>query len=156
MTFDEAAFNSAQLTARTKDVPVPELAEFFKEEKNPVWQVRGLSGHEVALANLAVQKNSSIVALIEAITGGTKDEKTEAIKELLGVETEETPADLAKRISMLSHGSVVPECSESLAVRLASKFPVTFYTLTNEITTLTGLGAEVGKPKPSGKDQTSK
>jgi len=38
-----------------------------------------------------------------------------------------------------------------VAVKLAETFPTVFYQLTNAITNLTGQGAEVGKPKRSGK-----
>ena len=42
-----------------------------------------------------------------------------------------------------------------VAVRLVENFPTVFWNLTNKILSLTGQGAELGKPKPSGKTRKS-
>jgi hypothetical protein len=41
--------------------------------------------------------------------------------------------------------SVNPTIDKPLAVKLAEQYPIEFYTLTNKITELTGLGANLKK-----------
>jgi len=83
-------------------------------------------------------------------------DKADAIRKSLGLSDDEVPGDVSRRIEMLAAGSVNPKIGQEnrdLAVMVAEKFSVTFYTLTNKIQELTGQGAEVGKPKRSGAKQ---
>ncbi|TFH84818.1 hypothetical protein EQG41_20455 [Billgrantia azerbaijanica] len=158
MEFDIQKFTSTSFDARTQDVPVPDLAAFFKnvpEGEKPTWRVRGLTGVELAKTNEAQSRNRSRTAIAEGLLSGVNDQVSEAVRELLGSGSS-VPDDLAKRIEMLVLGSVAPECNHQLAVKLAEAYPVEFYQLTSEITRLTGLGAEPGKPKRSSGSKTSK
>jgi hypothetical protein len=58
-----------------------------------------------------------------------------------------TNGEIAKRLEMLVMGSVSPEVTLPVAVKLAEAFPVEFLELTNAITTLTGQGFDMGKPQ---------
>ncbi len=157
MEFDITKFTGTTFTPREDDVPVPDLANFFTGEpetdeegnpKPPVWRVRGLSGPELARVNEAVQMNRNRGAIAEALAAGKDKQLTDALRELIGNGTG-VPDDTAKRIEMLTIGSVAPECSQQLAVKLANSFPIEFTQLTNQIMKLTGQGGEPGKPKRS-------
>jgi hypothetical protein len=56
---------------------------------------------------------------------------------------------------MLTAGSVDPEITLPVAVKLAEKFPIEFMTLTNVITELTGLGFEYAKQKAASPETAS-
>jgi len=72
----------------------------------------------------------------------------DAIRESLGM-TDETPDDIARRIAMLRYGSVDPECSQEMAVKVAKSFVIVLYSLTNKIMELTGLGSTLGESNAS-------
>ncbi|WP_301585023.1 hypothetical protein [Halomonas alkaliantarctica] len=157
MQFDADKFASAAFKRREEDVPVKDLAAWFKGAKDgeaPVWRVRGLTGEELARVNEAQARNRNKSAIIEALSSDKQEKMTDAIKELIGTGNS-VPDDLARRIEMLTIGSVAPECTHQVAVKLAEAFPVEFYELTTKITQLTGLGSEPGKPKRSSNAQTS-
>lgn len=157
MEFDVSAFDKASFQARKKEVPVKDLSSFFKgikEGETPVWVVRGLTGQELARANEAQEKNKAKNAVAEALTSGNSDELQTAVKEILGL-SESVPDELAKRLEMLSLGSVSPVVDHRIAVKLAQNFPIEFYSLTNVIMKLTGEGAVPGKPKRSSKRRES-
>lgn len=158
MEFDANKFSSASFRRREEDVPVKDLAAWFKgmkEGDTPVWRVRGLTGEELARVNEAQARNRNKNAVIDALNSDKGEKVTDAIKELIGTGGS-VPDDLARRIEMLAVGSVLPECSHQVAVKLAESFPVEFYDLTNKITSLTGLGSEPGKPKRSSGSPPSK
>lgn len=152
MPFDDKLFMKSVFSARTTDVSVAELKEHF--DGDPIWQVRGLTGEEVARANDAVEQNKTMALVAEAISG-SDSERVESFKELFGVSEDSVPDELVRRKTMLVMGSVSPVSSEELAVKLADTFPTVFFKLTTEIIKLTGLGKTPGKSKPSGKKQTS-
>lgn len=157
MQFDADKFASAAFKRREEDVPVKDLAAWFKGAKEgdtPVWRVRGLTGEELARVNEAQARNRNKNAVIDALNSDKSEKMTDAIKELIGTGNS-VPDDLARRIEMLTIGSVAPECTHQVAVKLAEAFPVEFYELTTKITQLTGLGSEPGKPKRSSNAQTS-
>ncbi len=149
-------FINASLSAREADVAVPALADFFDDGEKPVWRVRGLTAAELARSREATDKGESIKKLVEAMAGD--GDKAEAIRESLGLSSEEVPTDVSRRIEMLVAGSVKPEIPEEqrdVAVKMAENFPVTFYELTNKVQELTGDGAELGKRKRSGRTKAS-
>jgi len=157
MQFDADKFASAAFKRREEDVPVKDLAAWFKGTKEgevPVWRVRGLTGEELARVNEASARNRNKNAVIDALNSDKSEKVTDAIRELIGTGSS-VPDDLARRIELLTMGSVAPECSHQVAVKLAEAYPVEFYELTTKITTLTGMGSEPGKPKRSSNAQTS-
>lgn len=163
MELDIDKFTSQHFNPREKDVPVPDLAAFFKgkaeqdehgKDQPPVWRVRMLTGPDLARANEAQQRNKDRNAIAQSLLSGDADKLTEGLREILG-NGDSVPDDTARRIEMLVLGSVAPECSHQLAVKLSDAFPVVFTQLTNEILKLTGQGAEPGKPKRSSGSKTS-
>ncbi|MBR2512760.1 MAG: hypothetical protein IKE45_01845 [Halomonas sp.] len=157
MEFDANRFTSTAFKRREEDVPVKDLRDWFKgakKDEGPVWRVRGLTGEELARVNEAQARNRNKNAVIDALSSDKSEKMTDAIKELIGTGSS-VPDDLARRIEMLTIGSVAPECTHQVAVKLAEAFPVEFYELTTKITQLTGLGSEPGKPKRSSNAQTS-
>lgn len=144
MGFDFDKFDSAQFTFPTKDVPVPELKDFFSAEEKQVWVMRSLTGRELAIVNEAVETVNRTKAIIKAISSQTNEGITKGISEFINKDEETTPEDLARRLKMLELASV-PPCPEHVAVKLAAFKPTIFFRLTNEIIRLTGEGAELGK-----------
>jgi hypothetical protein len=154
MSFDAKKFLKTKFTARTADVPVPDLQAYFPDGEKALWKVRGLTGRELGRANEAAEKNRNIAAILEGLAAGASKEKTEAVKELLGVGGT-APQDIAKRLEQLVMGSVEPPCTLDLALHLCESFPVEFFQLTNKIVELTGQGRLPGKPQPSGESEKS-
>jgi hypothetical protein len=56
---------------------------------------------------------------------------------------------------MLVMGSVSPKIELPAAVKLAECFPIEFLSLTNEISELTGKGAELVKPQAASQPMTA-
>jgi hypothetical protein len=155
MSFNKKKFIKAEFEPRQDKVPVPDLKEFFDEGTEPVWVVRGLSGHELGKVNEAHDRNKNIEAIMSALLSNQSAEKSKAIKELLGMD-DKTPGDIVRRLSMIRLGSVDPEIDEELAVRLCTFFPVEFMLISQKISELTGQGAQVKKkPTNSGPARTS-
>lgn len=148
MGFDIKSFNKASFEARTEQVPVPDLKEWFAEDDEAVFVVRGLTGEELARCNEAAQKNQNISAMLEAVTAQGHSEKVEGMRELLGVSAS-VPQDLAKRLEQFAIGTVEPDLDHETAVKFAENYPVEFYQLTNKIMELTGQGRQPVKKKNS-------
>ncbi len=153
MTFDINKFRNVRSTPRTKEVEVPQLSSFFEADEKPVFKIRNLTGHEVAVCNEAVKTNSQLRAVVEKMVSDNAKEKAAAICESLGVSSDKTPDDLVRRINVLRLGSIEPEFVNEDAVRFASMFPIPFYNLTNHILNLTDSGADLGESNASGTTQ---
>lgn len=154
---DVDRFLSETLAPRQESIKVPALSAFFEKGEKPVWVVRGLTAHELGRAKQASERRSEdLKALVEALVG--KGDKAQALRKQLGLDEGETPEDVTYRIEQLVAGSVDPPIGpdrRDIAVKLAEAFPGIFYLLTNRIQSLTGQGAELGKPKPSGRTTKS-
>lgn len=153
---DLQKFLNESLSARTATVEVPELKDFFGNDK-PEWTIKGLTAAELGRANLAADRGQeNLKALVEAMAGS--GDKVEALRKTMGISEQDVPSDVSRRIEILTAGSVNPKLGQEnreVAVKLAETFPTVFYNLTNQILSLTGQGAEVGKRKPSGKTPKS-
>ncbi len=152
---DLQRFLQAALQPRQASVDVPLLKPWFGDAE-PVWVVRGLTAAEMARADEAARSGlDNVRAMIEALAGDAAD-KAANFRRSLGLSEDDVPADISRRIEMLTAGAVNPElgtANREVAVKLAEAFPVVFYTLTNQIINLTGQGAEPGKPRRSGPTQ---
>lgn len=142
MPFDVKAFKKAKFEPRVAYVPVPDLKDFFAADEKPLWKVRSLSGHEMGLINEAADRNKNIGAVIEGIISSIAKDKVDAIKSSLGL-TDDTPAEIVRRIEMLSRASLNPEIDSETAVKFCKNFPVEFYEITTAILKITGKGSEV-------------
>lgn len=151
MAFDSRRFMRDAFAPRAERVSVPALRSWFDADGPPEWEVRGLTGEELAKCN-EIQQQLNIAAAIAAVA--TEREKIAEIKSLLGI-SDRIPDDLAKRMEMLHTASVNPEISLDVSVKLAETFPIEFYQLTNTIIRLTGMGKLPGKPSASGEIQKS-
>lgn len=146
--FNVDKFDQSQLEHRTSELELPALKSYFDEGEKPAFKVRGLSGAELQVAIDAQKRNTTTESLIVALAKLPADVAT--IRQAIGLPSKDTPGELAKRIEMLTLGSVSPKLEQHIVVKLAEKFPIEFYQLTNLITELTGMGAEVmGKPVPA-------
>lgn len=143
MPFDAEKFQQTRFAPRQAAVPVDALAAFFDEGEAPVWTVRGLTATELHRALDAGKRQGSVQAIVEALA--RSGDQAQAVRRALGL-TADTPGEIAKRIEMLVMGSVQPKIEQPAAVKLAEAFPIEFLALTNEISTLTGQGADVVKP----------
>jgi len=153
MAFNTDRFDQAQFSVRTIDIKVPELVIFFDEGEDAVWQVRGLTGHELSKVNEAVKMNKDVASILSGITSELNSDKIDAIKESLGLSSN-APDDLVRRIATLKAGSVAPNLSQELCVKLSDAFPTLFYLLTNKIFELTGEGKMLGESNASGEIAT--
>lgn len=142
MAFNLEKFDATSFAVRTKSLPVPSLQHWFDEDEEAVWEIRNLTASELATANAAQQKNANVAIILEALSGSDKTEKVEELRTALGISTD-VPGEIAKRLEMIVLGSINPKIPLNLAVKLAEHFPIEFYTITNEITQLTGMGSEI-------------
>ncbi len=157
MPFDIKRFVSSSFDYRTEAVELPDLKDWFGEDERPVFTVRGLTGAELAQVNETAEKNRGLESVIELFASPNIEEKIEAIKESLGLDSgARTPDDLAKRIEQLHLGSVEPKFDRPAAVKFFEVYPVEAYMLTNTIMRLTGKGKVLGGQKPCGSGKTSK
>jgi len=151
MSFDAAKFERAKFEARTKEVHLPALSDFFDDEEC-LWVVRGLNSNELHKAAAADSTQKALAKILQAIS--ENQDQAKGAGSALGIYGE-TPGEIAKRLEMLVAGSVSPEITLPVAVKLAENFPIEFLTLTNDITELTGLGFEYAKQKAASKKTTS-
>lgn len=149
MGFDIEKFSNADLQQRQAKVAVPELKEFFGVDEPHVWTVKGLTGEEHARVNEAVKQNKDLGTLVQNLFSESTEKKIEAIREAFGM-TDEVPDDIVRRIAMLRYGSIEPECSQEIAVKIASNFVIVLFNLTSKIMELTGLGSTLGESNASG------
>lgn len=145
MPFDLQKFNNVKFTPRTDVVPVPALTGFFPDGEKPVITIRGLTGEEFARVREAQEKNRNIILVLEALAGAGAEEKVQALRETLGLDPDQVPEDLARRIEQLSLGSVDPVLDVQAAAKIFRVYPVTGYELTNRITVLSGQGMQPGE-----------
>jgi len=154
MTFNIEKFSGSEFNYPVIDIKVPTLEQFFEEDELAIWQVKGLTGHELAKVNEAIKLNKDVASIISGISSEVNSEKIDAIKEVLGI-NDTSPDDLVRRLSALVLASVSPEITQEIAVKLADSFPTVFYLLTNKIFELTGDGKSLGESKASGEIVTS-
>ena len=151
MAFNAEKFERSKFEARRAKVPVPALSDFFDEGETPELEVRGLSAVELHKAMEAGKRQGSIEAIVKAIAAN--QDQAGAVRKALGL-TKDTPGEIAKRLEMLVMGSVAPAVSLPVAVKLAEAFPIEFLQLTNEISDLTGRGADLVKPQAASQPTT--
>lgn len=144
MAFDLDKFESAEWVPRTKCIAVPALSDFFEEGEEPEFEVRGLDSNELHKATSAAESRKLQNRLLKAAAEGSNSPEV-ILKEITA--NEETPGEIAKRMEMLVAGSVVPEISLGMAVKLAKAFPIQFIHITNEIVDLTNMGFDYAKPE---------
>ena len=144
--FNADQFQRAQYAARTETVAVPALAEFFGQDEEPAFTVRGLTASELHKAMEAGARNKQVDAVVKAISSNA--DKVAAIRAAIGLSAD-TPGEIAKRIEMLVSGCITPKVDHATAAKLAEVFPVEFYDLSNRVTTLTGQGSSRVKPPAS-------
>lgn len=154
MSFDLKAFQKAQIEPRTREVPVPALAEFFGDGEEPVFKVRALDHAEVSRSRQCTQQDAKIKAAITALSGSDL-EKAKAIQQIIG-DVEGIPGRTRVRIEMLKMGCVEPKLDQQIVVRIGQFFPSVLEYLTDVIVDLTDQGGEIAKKKPktSGTTQT--
>lgn len=154
MGFNSERFIEAGWQRRTGSVKVPDLADWFDKDEEPVWQIQSLEGSEIARAREGERRNKTIKSVIDGLVSKNDSKKAEAIRQIVGV-SEDMPDDIAYRTEILKYGSVSPAVDYPLAASLQRSKPIVFYEVTNEIIRLTGLGHEPGKVKASGKTKKS-
>ena len=155
MAFNAAKFNKEKFAPRTAKIAVPELKEYFGDGDDATWEVRGLTGLELAKVQESDRSADQAAKIVAALARNSAKDKSDAILSMMGLDSE-TPADLSKRIEQLVCASVEPKCDRHLASRMFEFHPIVAYNLTNKILELTGLGAEPGKQKASTAAKASK
>lgn len=154
--FNSKLFAKTKFVERTAEIKVPDLKDFFPEGEEPVWKVRGLDANEMAKCYDAQKTLTAIDTTFQAVAGAVaSEEKLKLMREQLGIEVD-IHSDIILRRAHLVNGSVLPKIDHGAAVKFSRVWPIEFYQITTEIFRLTGLGQTPGKPKPSGKEATSK
>lgn len=154
MPFDTRGFMATSFQPRTADIKVEQLEDFFDEGEEPSFKIRGLTAHELAKANEAEAKAKNLKAMVGALESMTKEEQLKTFKDSIGL-SDDTPADLAKRLELFCLGVVEPEGLQiDVAVRVATVAPIEFYQITTEILRLTGQGQEAEKKQKSSGSKT--
>lgn len=136
---------------RTKDVPVPELADWglFEDGEPLVWTVRNLSALE--FFRCAQAQNEAIQRLHQALSSALAGSE-DSVAQLREV-AEQTPGEFSKKLEMLVAASVSPAIDAShrdVVVKLSEQHPAVFFRLASEVELLFVQGGELGKPRPSG------
>lgn len=144
MTIDYDALDAANITFPTKKIPVPELKSFFKADEDPVWEIKSLTGAELAVVNEAAETVKKTKTIIDALASGSNAALKKGMETFLNKNADTDPEDLIRRHKMLEFASI-PPCPEHICVRLAHAKPTIFYRLTNEIIKMTGDGASLGE-----------
>ena len=83
MAFDLSRFAQAEFRARTKAIPVPGLKAFFAEGDKPEWLLRNLTASEVFLATEAAKRQSSVDAIVRAIS--SSGDQAQTIRKAIGL-----------------------------------------------------------------------
>ena len=156
MNFDKKAFLNAGWKGRERDVPVPELAEFFPKDAEPVFRIRSLSGHEYWRVQAIAENYTDYRKLLEKLLTLDAGQTSQAIKGLYNMAEDRSPKELVRSLAMLRFGAVDPEVDEDLAARLCEYAFPAFARLVAQITELTNMGYVPGKQRPSGETTESK
>ncbi|MBT8085971.1 MAG: hypothetical protein KJN72_12150 [Woeseia sp.] len=155
--FDASGFEREKFVERTRDVPVPQLAEWFKDGE-PVFVVRGLTFDErircEAMASEARIQAAEALAELAFDQSDSKD-KVKEIKEGLGWGGVTQPATRVS-IEKVMAGLVTPKLSRGQVARIAERLPATFGELLEAVHKLTNQGQSVEKKSaPSGRTKAS-
>jgi hypothetical protein len=151
MKFNPERFEGAAFEPRTKQIKVESLRDFFDagegdEEGAPcIWTVRGLTGDELARCWDAEKLHKDLGVMLEGVA--SRAALAKKARAAFGLDQKTTQPEVAKRLEMLSLGSVDPQIDLPTAVKLAEHFPIEFFELTHAITELTGLGSSLKKPE---------
>jgi len=156
MAFDIKKFQGSEFRPRTKEVPVPELREFFDKKEKPVFVLRNLTGEEIFKAGAAVKRAQNLEEVVKQIASEVTKEKVKGILDALGLGADSIPDEYIIRLRMLKFGCVEPVLDLEDCKKIATCFSSTFTKLTNEINVLSGLGSSLGESKPSGTTPKSK
>lgn len=171
MGFDAKAFEGAPIVARTADVPVPGLVDWFdiddeqhkkldslhgKAQQNyaveigVAWKVRGLSDDEFERAAENARGNRSRLGEVFAAMAQLGADDADKLKDQVGA-NEGVSQQTALRAEHLLLGSVEPEINIHIAYKLGRTFPIEFRQLSTKILELSGLGGvDEKKLRPSG------
>jgi hypothetical protein len=152
MPFNADKFDATKFEHRTAEVQVDALAAYFDEGEPLVWKVRGMSATELYKTAEARNRQESTVAIVKAIANNV--DQVTAVRKALGL-TSDVPGEIVKRLEMLVMASLAPKIELPTAVKLAEHFPIEFMLITNQITELTGRGADVVKPSAASQPTTA-
>lgn len=155
MTIDVNALTATRPELRTAEVPVLDLAGLpGVDDEKPIWKVRMLTGEELDRSAETGEKGEAIAALAEKLAGSA-DAKADGVLSALGLSGNDTPNETRRAYDFLAAGSVEPAISRQDAIWLYKYFPIVAKTLARKIIELTGLGADMGKLRRSGKTRKS-
>lgn len=140
---------------REGELKVPQLDGwgYFEDGEPLVWRVRMATASELFRAREAPQRQEQVFKAAMALASSGNVEGGE-LRKLYGLDSQDTPAEVSRRIDLLVWASVHPVIgpeNRDKVVELSETHPLIFMNLTNLIDQLSGLGAQLGKSKPSGK-----
>ena len=71
MAIDYDKLDAANVTFPTKKIPVPMLKDFFPEGEEPEWEIKSLTGMEIALVEESAERVKVLKGAMEAFAKGT-------------------------------------------------------------------------------------
>lgn len=149
--FDKGLFEGANYQHRTKEIAVPELADYFREDGKPadkekaVFVMRGLSAAELhAVHSDNDVKEQVTKAMINLTTDGNKSAVDE-IGALLGIGDKAIPLETRKQAAMIQKAMVSPEIGLKAVLKIGKHFPILFTKLYRAVNELTGEGSNLVK-----------
>jgi len=143
MAFDADKFDAAQTNFPTKKIPVPTLKRFFEDGEDPVFEIKSLTGVELAIVEESANKLARLRGAMEAIARDTVKGFKEGYEELLNGDVE-TPETYMRWITLVRLGTV-PQLPEHIVVKLAFAQPGVLRRLAHEISILSATGADMGE-----------
>ena len=140
---------------REGELKVPQLDGwgYFEDGEPLVWRVRMATASELFRAREAPERQERVYKAALALAAASAVEGGE-LRKLYGLDSQDTPPEVSRRIDLLVWTSVCPVIgpdNRDKIVELSETHPLIFMNLTNLIDQLSGLGAQLGKSKPSGK-----
>ena len=151
MAFNYNAFDAASVTLPTKKIPVPQLAAFFEDGESAEWEIKPLSGLEIAVVEEWAQKEKmeTLKSFMEAIAANSVEKMKAGFEDLFNPSIDESgevmlPQTYLKCLKKLELASV-PPCPSHVAVKIAKFFPASFFKIVAEIDALSAAGPDMGK-----------
>ena len=144
MAIDYDALDAANITFPTKKIPVPMLKGFFPEGETPEWEIKSLTGMELAMVEESADRVKALKGAMESFAKGTVKGFKDGYDELLNTKADATPESYMRWISLVRYGSV-PQCPEHIAVKLAHSNGGMLRRLAHEIAMMSAMGANLGE-----------
>ncbi|MFK5951765.1 MAG: hypothetical protein QM498_01830 [Desulfobacterium sp.] len=143
MPFDQDAFDAAQVNFKTQKVPVPLLKKFFDDDETPEFEIKSLTGVELAIVEESPGRIKILIAALESFAENTVKGFKDGFEELLNGDIE-TPETYLRWITLVRLGTV-PQLPEHIVVKMAFSNGGVLKRLAYKISVMSAIGADLGE-----------